>query len=188
MIVAVTPEPTAELDPRERLLLNEQLSWLFPFMLAMDAIIIATMIVAGIKSPEFNQWWVWACMAVVVLLFALLTLHARDERSLLRQDLKRGVKALRGGVIDAKHKIEDEDSAQPTYRIHIAVGNSESPLGFTVPQAIYDAIEPGQSVRIAYAPGSLFLFELSNERGRYLVADETSIRADPPPDRPGKPD
>lgn len=40
MIVAATPEPTARLDRRERLLLSVQLTWLFLFTQEMDTAIV----------------------------------------------------------------------------------------------------------------------------------------------------
>lgn len=172
MTTAPIGEPTAPLDQRERQRLAEQQTWQFQILLLMDAAIVAILIVVAIKSPESLVWWHWFCVAAVALLMALLSLSAWAERSSLREDLARGVKALRDGVIDAKRKREDEESAKPTYRIYIVIGDREEPIDFIVPQALYDSVEEDQAVRIGYAPASLFLFELSCDRCRYIAVDD----------------
>lgn len=169
----------APLDEREIRLLRSRRPWLFfLLMLAVDAMVIAGMVVMAFSSPGFLTFWVMIAMLAVVLVLALTTLHAEAEWRFLRRDLETGVKVYRNGRIGSLHTRDDGES--PTvYRIGIVGNDPEASLGFSVPETVYRAVAEGQAVRVAHAPLSRVLLELSTGEYVYSATDAKYGKAPP---------
>jgi len=97
-----------------------------------------------------------------VLVMALLAFHVRDEQRSLRKDLETGMKVYRDGRIGSVYTHENGETS-PTYRIEVVLDDPGPSLGFSVPQEVYEAVEEGQTARIAYAPLSRILLELRTD-------------------------
>ena len=123
---------------------------------------VAFLVYLIVEHPGFFSFWTAIGFGILVLVMVLLTLHVNDEQRSLRKDLETGMKVYRDGRINAVYTLEDGESS-PNYRIVVVVDDHELPMGFSVPQEVYDAVEEGQVVRIAYAPLSRILLELRTE-------------------------
>lgn len=139
-------------------------------MLVVDAMVIAGAVVMIFKDPDFLTFWVAVAMVPVALLLALITLHAGDEWRLLRKDLQASVKVYRNGCISSL-SMHDDGESSPTYRIGVVFDNSESPVGFSIPAELYEAVSEGQTVRIVCTPLSLALLELRTDGYVYIATD-----------------
>lgn len=176
---------TAPLDEREvRLLRSRRPGLLFLLMLAVDGMMTGGAVISATVNPGFPTIWIAIALTVVALLLASLTLHAATEWRFLRTELKTGVKVYRNGRIGSLSAHDDGES--PTiYRIGIVGDDPEASIGFSVPQALYEAVGEGQAVRIAYTPLSLVLLELKTDDCVYIAADAKYGKAQPKTSAPG---
>lgn len=162
---------TAPLDDREiRLLRSRRPGLLLLLMLAVDAMMIAGMVVCVFTDPDFQTFWVAVAMVPVALLLALITLHSEDEWRLLRKDLETGVKVCRNGRISSVSMHHDGESS-PTYRFSVVFGDPESSVGFSIPETLYEAVSEGQKARIACTPLSQVLLELRTDTYVYIATN-----------------
>lgn len=170
-LTAIQPEHTAPLNEREiRLLRSRRPGLLLLLMLAVDAMMIAGVVVMLFDDPDFLISWVAIAMVPMVAVLALITLHAEGEWRLLRQDLKSGVKVYRNGRIGSV-SMHDDGESSPSYRIGVVFDDPESPVGFSVPAELYETVSEGQTARIACTPLSLVLLELKTDTHVYLAAN-----------------
>lgn len=139
-------------------------------MLAVDAMVIAGAVAMAFNDPDFPTFWVVIAMVPVALLLALITLHAEDEWRLLRKDLQASVKVYRNGRIGSV-SMHDDGESSPTYRISVVFDDPESSVGFSIPEALYEAVSEGQTARIAWTPLSLVLLELRTDAYVYIATN-----------------
>jgi hypothetical protein len=156
------------LDERDiRLLRSKRTA---PSMLAFDVVLtVAFMIYLIVAEPGFFTFWTSIGLGILVLVMALLAFHVNDEQRSLRKDLETGMKIYRDGRISSVYTHEDGESST-TYRIDVVLDDPRLPMGFSVPQEVYQAVEEGQTARIAYAPLSRILLELRTASCVHLAA------------------
>lgn len=161
----------APLDDREiRLLRSRRPGLLLLLMLAVDAMMIAGAVVMIFDDPDFLMSWVMIAMVPMVVVLALITLHAEDEWRSLRKDLEASVKVYRDGRISSV-SMHDDGESSPTYRIGVVFDDPESSVGFSIPATLYEAVSQGQTARIACTPLSLVLLELRTDGYVYIVTN-----------------
>ena len=184
------PSPAADderapLDPRELdyLRARQTLRWPPSVFFSMPLSCLALCITAFAFEPEMRQWWVFAMVGAATLFLFLWAASIYDDEVALREDVAAGIKLWRDGRIDGVMIRDDGESWPPLYRLYIAVDGEdpELPLGFSVPLGCYDAVEPGDRVRIAYSPKSRRLLNLIAGDYRYVAVDR---QYDPHPPRP----
>ncbi|MBX9402245.1 hypothetical protein K4L06_13100 [Lysobacter sp. BMK333-48F3] len=190
----------APLDPREREYLRskQELRWPASVFFSMPLGCLACFVPGFVFEPEMRQWWVFAMVGAATLFLFVFALSIYYDEMSLREDVAAGVKLWREGRIDGVTVHDDGETWPPIYRLYIAFDGSavdssavdgsaidgedaEQPLGFSVPLGCYDAVEPGDRVRIAYSPKSRLLLNLIAGDYRYVAVDR---QFDPPPPRP----
>jgi hypothetical protein len=177
---------TASLDDQEiRFLRSKRLGLPFTLILIVDAMMVGGVVYASVASSDFLDVWTVAALLPVALLLALITLNAEAEWRFLRKDLRAGTKVFRGGRI-ASLSTRDDGESPTIYRIGITADDPESPIGFSVPQEVYDAVEEGQMVRVAYAPLSRVLLELKTGTCAYRAASTKHGKNGNPAHRTGR--
>lgn len=167
--MTIRTEQPVPLDERDVRLLRSKRTP--PSTMGFDAVLtVAFVIYLIVAKPEFFTIWTSIGIGILVLVMVLLAFHVNDEQRSLREDLDTGVKAYRAGRISSVYTREVVDSP-PIYRIDVVVDGPESPMSFSVPQEVYDAVDEGQQARIAYAPLSRILFELKTDSCVYIPTD-----------------
>lgn len=162
-------EQTAPFEERDVRLLHSRRS--SPTALAFDAALaVAFFVYLIFAEPDFFTFWSAIGFGILLLLMVLLAFHVNDEQRSLRKDLAAGIKVYCDGRISAVYTYEDGESS-PTHRIDVIIDESALPLRFTVPQRVYEAVEEGQTVRIAYAPLSQILLELRTDTYAYIATN-----------------
>ncbi|MEI2454384.1 hypothetical protein [Lysobacter firmicutimachus] len=201
----MAPSPTADderapLDPRELdyLRAKQILRWPPSVFFSMPLASLACFVPGFVFEPEMRQWWVFVLVGAATAFLLVWALAIYDDEMALREDVATGVKLWRDGRIDGVMIREDGETWPPIYRLYIAIdgsapdggsidanasdGEGSQPLlGFSVPAGCYDAVGPGDRVRIAYSPKSLRLLNLIAGDYRYVAVDR---QYDPPPPRP----
>lgn len=147
LMPARSEQQTVPLDEQEiRLLRSKRLDKSFALMLIVDAMIVIGVIYASVATPDFPDFWAVICLIPVAFILSVITLGTEAEWRFLRKDLQAVTKACCDGHI-ASLCMHDDGESPTTYRIGVVVDDPESPLGFSVPQEVYDAVEEGQAVR-----------------------------------------
>ncbi len=171
---AAVPGQSTPLDVRERAYLHSRCGEASPLLNLAITIALPILAVVGIvQSPELHSFWPLFGLGIAVVLGAAFSLSVYFDETDLRADLAGGAKLWREGAIASMWMREDAEGGRPLHRLNIAVDGEdpECPLGFSVPGWCYDALAPGDRVRIAYAPRSRCLLDLIGEGCVYAAVD-----------------